>query len=407
MEPVRVAEDLYWVGAIDWKVRDFHGYVTKNGTTYNNYLLVDKDITLFDAVHKDFFHYSIGNIRKIVDPKKIKNMVINHIEPDHAGAVEAFLREMPDATVYITERGKKGLERMFSLDDRKFKTVKTGEILNTGTYNLLFIETPMLHWPDSMVTYIKELKTLISQDAFGLHFASICRFDDEFVETYSTFELEDAVYDYYANILMPFGSLIIAKINEISKLGIEIDVIAPDHGVVWRKDPKKVLNMYLDMANNKAECGVLVVYDTMWGATERMVFPIVKGIKDEGVKTKVVKLRSTPTSDAIKEFWKLRGMLVGTPTINNSMFPSVAEFLHHLSGLKPRLRIAGAFGSYGWSGGGVKQAYESLRKMNLEIVEPGLEVNYGLSQEDEKRCYEFGIAFAKKVKEFHSTLEIR
>jgi flavorubredoxin len=400
MEPVKVAGDLYWVGAIDWGIRDFHGYVTKNGTTYNNYLLLDRDVTLFDAVHRDFLHESLENIRKLVEPKKIKNFVINHIEPDHSGAFQAFLREMPEAKVYLTERGKRGLQRMFNFDADRFVTVKTGATLNTGKYNLLFLETPMLHWPDSMVTYVRELKTLISQDAFGLHFASTCRFDDQFVVTYSEFELEDAVYDYYANILMPFGNLIKEKIEEIKKLDIDINIIAPDHGIIWRKNPEKVMSMYMDMASGKAECGVLIVYDTMWHSTERMVFPIMRGIEDEGVNSRVIKLRASPLSDAIKEFWKLRGMLVGTPTINNSMFPSVAQFLYHLTGLRPKQRIAGAFGSYGWSGGGVKQAYEYLKRMDLQIVEPGIEINYGLSLEDEKKCYEFGKSFAKKVKEF-------
>ncbi|MCX7857731.1 MAG: FprA family A-type flavoprotein [Deltaproteobacteria bacterium] len=404
MEPIIVKEDLYWVGAIDWGVRDFHGYVTKNGTTYNNYLLLDKDITLFDCVHKDFSLMSLENIRKLIDPKLIKNFVINHIEPDHSGALYTFLKELPNVTVFTTEKGKKGLERMFNMEGVNVKTVKNGETLSTGKYTLLFLETPMLHWPDSMVTYVRELKTLISQDAFGLHFASTCRFDDEFISTYSSFELEDAIYDYYANILMPFGSLIKSKIEEIVKLGIEIEIIAPDHGVIWRKDPKKVINMYLDMASGKAECGVVIVYDTMWHATEQMVYPIVKGILDEGVKAKVIKLRSSPLSDAVKEFWKLRGVLVGTPTINNSMFPSVAEFLYHLSGLKPRLRVAGAFGSFGWSAGGVKQAYEFFRKMGLEVVEPGLEINYGLKDEDREKCYEFGRTFAKRVSEFHKNL---
>ncbi|MCS7280831.1 MAG: FprA family A-type flavoprotein [Desulfobacterota bacterium] len=405
MKPIKVSEDLYWVGAIDYGVRDFHGYVTKNGTTYNNYLLVDRDVTLFDAVHKDFFHVSIDNIRSIVDPKEIKNFVVNHIEPDHSGAIEAFLREMPQATVFITERGKKGLKRMFDIPEERIKVVKNGESLNTGKYTLLFIETPMLHWPDSMVTYITELKTLITQDAFGFHFASTCRFDDEFVKTYSEYELEDAIYDYYANILMPFGNLILKKVEDITKLGIEIKIIAPDHGVIWRSNPEKVLKLYTQMAEGKAECSITIIYDTMWHATERMVFPIVKGIEDEGVKTKVVKLRSSPMSEAVKEFWKGRGMLVGTPTLNNSMFPSVAEFLYYLSGLKPRLRMAGAFGSYGWSGGGVKDAYEYLKKMGLETVEPGIEINYGPTEEDKKACYEFGRTFAKKVREYHRSIE--
>jgi flavorubredoxin len=392
------------VGAIDWGVRDFHGYITQNGTTYNNYLINDKDITLIDTVKHDFYSVTIENIRSIIDPSRIVNLVINHIEPDHASAIDAIMRLIPNATIYITERGKKGLDRYFDTSQWTFKIVKTGDTLNTGKYNLLFLETPMLHWPDSMVTYVKEAKLLISQDAFGQHIATAARFDDEFVECASLFELEDAVVDYYANILMPFGQLIKGKIADIVKLGLEIDMIAPDHGVIWRKDPNKIIQMYLDMAEGKAGLKVAIIYDTMWHSTEYMTVPLMQGIKDAGVDCKVIKLRATPMSTAIKEFWKSRGCLIGTPTINNVMFPSVSEFLYHLGGLRPKNRIMGAFGSYGWGGGAVKEAYDVLKRMGLEVVEPGFQVQYKPSVEDEQKCYEFGREFAKKVKEYHEKL---
>jgi flavorubredoxin len=404
MKAVEIKPDIYWVGAIDWGVRDFHGYITQNGTTYNNYLINDKDITLIDTVKHDFYSVTIENIRSIIDPSRIVNLVINHIEPDHASAIDAIMRLIPNATIYITERGKKGLDRYFDTSQWTFKIVKTGDTLNIGKYNLLFLETPMLHWPDSMVTYVKEAKLLISQDAFGQHIASAARFDDEFIECASLFELEDAVVDYYANILMPFGQLIKGKIADIVKLGLEIDMIAPDHGIIWRKDPNKIIQMYLDMAEGKAGLKVAIIYDTMWHSTEYMTIPLMQGIKDEGVDCKVIKLRATPMSVAIKEFWKSRGCLIGTPTINNVMFPSVSEFLYHLGGLRPKNRIMGAFGSYGWGGGAVKEAYDALKRMGLEIVEPGIQVQYKPSVEDEQKCYEFGREFAKKVKEYHEKL---
>ncbi|MEK6692016.1 MAG: FprA family A-type flavoprotein [Nitrospirota bacterium] len=401
MKAVEIKPDIYWVGAIDWAVRDFHGYITPNGTTYNNYLIVDKQVTLLDAVKHDFAEVTIGNIKGIIEPSRIENLVINHIEPDHASSIDKIMKLIPDATIYITEKGRKGLERYFDTSGWKFKIVKTGDILNIGKRNLLFIETPMIHWPDSMMTYIKEDKLLISQDAFGQHYASASRFDDEFIKCFSVSELEDAVRDYYANILMPFGALIKKKVEEIQKMGLEIDMIAPDHGIIWRDDPSKVIKAYLDMADGKADLVVVIIYDTMWHSTEQMIPPILQGIKDEGVEVKVIKLRSTPMSGAIKEFWKSRGCLVGTPTLNNIMFPSVAEFLSHLRGLRPKKRIVGAFGSYGWGGGAVKEAYEEFKKMGLEVVEPGVQVVYRASSEDEKRCYEFGREFAKRMKEYH------
>lgn len=402
MNPVKLKDGIYWVGAIDWAVRDFHGYITPRGTTYNNYLIFDEEITLVDAVKEDFTEISLKNIRALVEPSKIRHIIVNHIENDHASGLDRIKSFCPEADIYITERGKKGLERFFDISRWDIKTVKTGDTLKIGKRTLLFIETPMLHWPDSMMTYVKEDRLLISQDAFGQHIASSARFDDEYITCESMSELEDAVIDYYANILMPFGQLIKSKIEEIKKLNLEIDMIAPDHGVIWRQNPGKVLQMYLDMANGRTALSVAIIYDTMWHSTEQMTLPIMQGIRDEGVDCKVIKLRATPMSVAIKEFWKARGALIGTPTLNNIMYPSIAEFLTHLRGLRPKNRIAGAFGSYGWGGGAVKEVYEELKRMGLELYEPGIQVMYRPSLEDEKRLYEFGRDFARKVKEYHA-----
>lgn len=405
MKAIEIKQDVFWVGAIDWGVRDFHGYVTPNGTTYNNYLIVDEQITLIDTVKHNFHEITVDNIKSVVNPAKITNLVINHIEPDHASSIDKIMELAPDATIYISERGKKGLDRYFDTSKWKFKIVKTGDTLNTGRFNLQFIETPMIHWPDSMMTYVKEARLLISQDAFGQHLATSARFDDEFVECSSYAELDDAVIDYYSNILMPFGQLIKAKIAEIEKLGLEIDMIAPDHGVIWRREPKRVMKRYIDMADGKASLRVAIIYDTMWYSTEYMTLPIMQGIRDEGIDCKVIKLRASPMSVAIKEFWKSRACLIGTPTLNNVMFPTVAEFLTHLRGLRPKNRITGAFGSYGWGGGAVKEAYEEFNRMGLEVAEPGIQVIYRPSAEDEKQCYAFGREFAKKAKEYHKKFE--
>ena len=341
MKAVEIKPDIHWVGAVDWAVRDFHGYVTPDGTTYNNYLIMDEQITLVDTVKDEFAWITIENIKELVDPSKIKNIVINHIEPDHASGLDRVMALVPDATIYITNKGKKGLDRHFDTSKWKFNIVKTGDTLNTGKYNLLFLETPMLHWPDSMMTYIKEAKLLISQDAFGQHLATASRFDDEFIKISSSAKLDEAVVEYYANILMPFGPLIKKKIADIQDLGLEIDMIAPDHGVIWRKDVGGILQRYLDLAGGKANLSVSIIYDTMWHSTERMTLPLMQGIKDEGVDCNVIKLRATPLSVAIKEFWKSRGCLIGSPTLNNILYPSVAEFLTHLRGLRPKNRKIG------------------------------------------------------------------
>ena len=403
MKPVVVKDGVYWVGAIDWAVRDFHGYETPRGTSYNNYLVLDDEPTLIDAVNYEFADATIRNIKGIIDPSRIRHFVVNHIENDHASAAEKIHGIMPDATVYMTERAKKGLERFFDLSTWHIRVVKTGDTVAIGKRHLLFLETPMLHWPDSMVTYIPEDKLLVSQDAFGQHIASSARFDDEFIECYSQAELDDAVVDYYANILMPFGQLIKAKIAEIQRLNLDIQIIAPDHGVIWRANPGKILQMYMDMAEGKAEERVCIIYDTMWHGTELMAQPIAEGVRDEGVECRVIKLRATPQSVAIKEFWKARGTLLGSPTLNNILFPSVAQFLTHIRGLRPKNRILGAFGCFGWGGGAVKEAYEEFKRLGLETYEPGLQVLYRPSREDEGKCYDFGREFAKKMREYHAS----
>ncbi len=405
MKPVELTNGIYWVGAVDWAVRDFHGYETPRGTSYNNYLIMDEEVTLIDTVKFDFADITLKNILSVVEPAKIKHIIINHIENDHATSLDRIMEIAPQATIYLTEKGRKGLERFYyNTPNWNMKVVKSGDTLKIGRRTLRFIETAMLHWPDSMMTYVEEDKILFSQDAFGQHIASASRFEDEYITSVSAPELDDAVIDYYANILMPFGALIKSKIAEIQKMGLEIGMIAPDHGIIWRKDPQKVLGRYLEMANGKANLSVTIAYDTMWQSTEKMSVPIAEGIKAEGVDVRVVKLRATPMSVAIKEFWKSRGTLIGSPTLNNILYPSVAEFLTHLRGLRPKNRIVSAFGSYGWGGGAVKEALEEAKKMGLETVEPGIQLLYRPSFEDENTCFAFGQEFARRVKAYHETI---
>ena len=401
MKPVELKKDIYWVGAIDWAVREFHGYETPHGTSYNNYLIIDEEITLIDTVKYNFSDITIKNITNIVDPAKIKHVVVNHIENDHVTSLGDIMALTPDATVHISARGKKGLDRFFETSKWKFNIVKAGDILKIGKHSLSFMETPMLHWPDSMFTFCPEANILFSQDAFGQHLASSARFDDEFDACEFPYVLDDSVIDYYANILMPFGQLILDKIADLGKLGIQPEIIAPDHGIIWRGNPQRALDSYIRMATGKSDLRALVIYDTMWKSTEIMSYPIAEGIREEGVDCKILKLRATPTNVIIKEFWKARGALFGSPTLNNILYPSVAEYLTHLRGLRPKNRLVGAFGSYGWGGGAVKEAYEIFATMGLEQFEPGLQFIFKPSADDQEKCYEFGRGFAGRLKEYH------
>ncbi|MEM4202143.1 MAG: flavodoxin domain-containing protein [Candidatus Hadarchaeum sp.] len=394
MPPVKVLEDIYWVGAVDWNVRNFHGftYTTHRGTTYNAYLILDEKIALVDTVYGPFAGEMMERIKEVIDPAKIDYIIANHVETDHSGAIAEVLKHAPRAKVIGTARCKAGLEKHY-FGNWDFQVVKTGDELNLGSRTLKFIEAPMLHWPDSMFTYIEKDALLLPNDAFGQHLASSGRFDDEVDEAVLMAEAAK----YYANILWPFSTLILRKIEEIQKLGLKINMIAPSHGVIWRKDPMKIVKAYLSWARGEAKRKVLVVYDTMWGSTEKMAKAMVEGLRSEGVEVMLFRLPYSDRSDVIKELLDARGLLVGSGTINNGILPTVAPFLEDLVGLKPRGKVAAAFGSYGWGGGAVKHIEESLTKAGMELVLPGLSVNWAPNKEELQKSFEFGKEFSKKL----------
>jgi flavorubredoxin len=402
MKPVTLKEGVFWVGAIDWAIRDFHGYEIPKGTTYNNYLVMDVEPALVDGVKLEFAGSTIENIKSLIEPGRIKHLIVNHIEPDHGGALSRLIPLLaPGVLVHCTEKGRKGLSLFHDTSGWNFHVVKTGDTLNIGKQTLVFIETPMLHWPDSMMTYMPGQKLLFSQDAFGQHIASAQRFDDDFVSSCSVFELEDSVWDYYANILMPFGGLIKTKLEEMEKLGIAPDMIAPAHGVVWRKEPSKPVSMYRGMIEGRAEERVTIIYDSMWGGTGRLAQPIMEGVKDAGLDCRVFKLRATPLSVCVKEFWRARGCLLGSPTLNGLLLPSMGQLLTYLKGLKPKNRMAGAFGTFGWAALAVNQIMEEMRGMGLEVFSEPLKVNYSPSRAATDEAYDWGGRFARALREYH------
>ena len=394
MTGVRVAEDVYWVGAVDWNARSFHGftYSTHRGTTYNAYLIVDNKIALVDSVYGPFAGEMIERIREIVEPEKIDYVIANHVETDHSGAIAEVLKHAPKAKVVGTARCKQGLLKHY-FGDWDFQVVKTGDEINLGRKSLRFIEAPMLHWPDSMFTYIEKDALLLPNDAFGQHLATSKRFDDEVNENI----IMEETTKYYANILWPFSSLVIKKIEEIQKQNLKINMIAPSHGIIWRSNPMKIVEAYLRWAKGDAKKKVLVVYDSMWGSTEKMAKAIIEGIQSEGVETMLFRLPVSDRGDVIKELLETRGLLIGSATINNNILPTVAPFLEELRGLKPRGKIAAAFGSYGWGGGALKTIEETLKQAGMELASPGLAVKWVPNKEEIQKCFEFGKEFARKI----------
>ena len=395
LPPVKVLENIYWVGAVDWNKRHFHGftYSTHRGTTYNAYLIVDKKVALVDTVQHSFADEMIERIKEIIDPSKIDYIIANHVESDHSGSIAEIMKLAPKATVIGTANCQKGLEKHY-FGNWDFKVVKTGDTLNLGERTLSFLEAPMLHWPDSMFTYIEKDALLLSNDGFGQHLATSQRFDDEVDQTVLMWEAAK----YYANILWPYSTLVTRKIEQVQKLNLKIDMIAPAHGIIWRKDPMKIVKAYLKWASGEAKKTILIVYDTMWESTEKMAKAMLEGIISEGVEAKLYRLPFSDNGDIIGELLETKALLVGSSTINNGILPTVAPFLREMEGLRPRNKLAAAFGSYGWGGGATATIEKSLKSAGMELVAPAMTVNWVPNKDELQKCYDYGKEFAKKVK---------
>jgi flavorubredoxin len=390
MSKVELKEGIYWVGAIDWDIRDFHGYTTHRGTTYNAYLIVSDKIAVVDTVKDGFFPEMLERIKEIVDPKDIDYLVANHVEMDHSGSINAFLEAAPKAVIHCTKRCRDGLLSHFDID-REFVEVKTGDELSLGGKTLMFVEAPMLHWPDSMFTYVKEDRVLLPNDGFGQHLASEERFND----TVDQDVLYEEASKYYANILMPLGSLITKKLGELKD--VPVDVIGPSHGVIWRDNPAQIVEQYAKWAAGESDAKkALVIYDTMWHSTEKMAFALVDALVEAGFDARSYHLRNDDNSDIIKEVLDARAVLIGSPTLNNKMFPTVAGFLNYLTGLRPTGKIAAAFGSYGWGGGAIKEINAALES-TFDVVGPGVGAKFRPDSDVISKCRELVNEISKRI----------
>jgi len=394
MSAVEIVKNISWVGAVDWNVRSFHGftYSTHRGTTYNSYLIMDDKITLVDTVFGPFGNEMLEKIAEITNPAKIDYVIANHVETDHSGAIPEIMRIAPNATVIGTARCREGLQKHY-FGNWNFQVVKTGDEISLGSKTLKFIEAPMLHWPDSMFTYVPEDSLLLPNDAFGQHLATSRRFNDEVDQAI----LMEEAAKYYANILWPLSAMVARKIEEISKMGLPIRMIAPSHGVIWRDRPLQIVESYLRWAKGEARKRILVVYDTMWGSTEKMAKMIMKGIISEGVETSLFRLPYSDRGDIFKELLDAECLVIGSSTINNSILPTVSPFLDELVGLKPVNKTAAAFGSFGWGGGAVKTIEDSIAKAGIRNIVPSLAVKWAPDTLELQECFEFGKEIAQKI----------
>ncbi|MEM0330412.1 MAG: FprA family A-type flavoprotein [Archaeoglobaceae archaeon] len=385
MNPVKIAEDIYWVGALDWEEKDFHNFQTPRGLTYNSYLILDEKKVVIDAVKHKFVSEQIERISKLIDPKEIDYVVVNHIEPDHASGLADLMRLAKKAVVICSQRGKEGLCKNFDCKDWNFMVVKNGDTLKIGKRTLMFLDMTMLHWPDSIATYVVEDKILFSNDAFGQHVAS----EERFAEELGVEEALKWAKLYYANILMPLATLIKKKLEELK--GVEVKLIAPSHGVAWR-DPKIIIEHYRKWADFETENKVVVVYDTMWGSTEKLARAIAEGAS-KNAKVRLFHIRRDSWTEIVAEILDAKAIAVGAPTIHNSLFPPVAGFLSYLKSLKPKNKKALAFGSYGWNGVAVKEIAKALEELGYETKQ--FAVKFKPTKEELEKAYDLGVELAK------------
>jgi flavorubredoxin len=389
---IKITDRVYWVGAIDWSLRNFHGYLTSKGSSYNAFLILADKVTLIDTVKPQFYDEMMARIASVVDPKDIKYVVSNHAEMDHSGALPRLMHALNPEKLVASKKGAEALELHFHWG-QEVEVVGTGDHLDLGNAKLSFIESRMLHWPDSMFAFLEEEGVLFSNDAFGMHLASSERFADQ-VDP-SLLKYEGA--KYFANILLHLSPIVTRLIDKLPSFNLDIKMIAPDHGPIWRENPTEIVEWYGDWAEQRPTNKAVVVYDTMWQSTTRLANAVVDGLVEGGAKAILMPLGASHRSDVLTELLDAGALLVGSPTINNQVYPTVIDVMNYIMGLKPKNLVGASFGSYGWSGEAVKHLDKMLQDMKIELVQPGIRVKYVPTDEDLVACRNMGLAVAAKI----------
>ena len=385
----KISDTVSWVGKIDWELNRFHGdeYSTNKGSSYNSYLIRDEKTVLIDTVWAPFSSEFVTNLKKEIDLNKIDYIIMNHSEIDHSGALSELMQEIPSTPIYCTKNGAKIIKGHHH-KDWNFIEVKTGDTLDIGKNKLIFVEARMLHWPDSMMTYMSGENILFSNDAFGQHYASELMYNDKVDND----ELYNEAIKYYANILTPFSKFVVSKIDEVVALNIPIEMICPSHGVIWRDNPLQIITQYMEWAKSYQENQITIIYDTMWNGTRRMAEAIAEGIqtKDKDVNVKLYNCAKRDKNDIITEVFKSKMILVGSSTINNGILTAAAGIMEMIKGMKFTNKKAAAFGSYGWSGESVKIITELLKEAKFDVVNDGIKELWNPDEDALHRCREFG-----------------
>lgn len=391
----KISDNVFWVGAIDWTLADFHGYSTR-GSTYNAYLVIDEKTALIDTVKAPFFEEMMARIRSVIDPRKIDYIISNHSEMDHTGSLPQTLAVTEPDQVFASAAGAQNIPAHFHGNDR-IVPVKEGQRLALGRRSLRFLETKMIHWPDSMFAYLEEDRLLFSNDVFGMHWASSERYVDQIDPGVRDYEAAK----YFANIFMPYSNLVGKLLEKMKTADLAPLIIAPDHGPIWRKeaDIEMIMRKYAVWADPPSTLKAVIAYDTMWGSTAAMADAVAAGLESGGARPKVMPLSLAHRSDIATELLDAGALLVGSSTLNGQMLPRIADLLTYLRGLKPRHLIAGAFGSYGWHPKAVSQIKEIFGELRLPLIGEAVEAKFVPTEADLERCVEYGKAVATRLLE--------
>ena len=394
MRAMNVTDNIWWVGAIDWNLRDFHGFEVPEGTTYNCYLVKgESGVALVDTVKAPFVPELLARIQSVVSLDQVTHIIVNHVEPDHNGGLPQVMAAIPGARVVASPSGVRGVAEYHN--GLAIEAVKGDDVIDLGGRTLEFLPQPMVHWPDSMFTYCPEERVLMPNDAFGQHVASEERFADEL-------GLDEALRQlgiYYANILLPLGTAVGKAIDKVLDKGWALDVVAPSHGVMWRgADFGHVVEHYRRWGSGELADKAVVVYSTMWGSTEALAQRVGEGLSAGGVEVAVHDLAVTPLSHITYELLEAKALVLGSPTLHHGMLYRVAGYLQYLSGLKPTGRVAATFGSYGWSKGAEKEMRERLEAIGMEVVADDFLVKFRPTADDLLAAEAWGRELAEAIK---------
>jgi flavorubredoxin len=389
-EKVEIVKDVYWVGAIDWMLRDFHGLWTPKGGTYNAYLIIDEKVTLIDTVAPNFTQELIDRIRMIIDPAKIDYIICQHVEPDHSTSYADMIKVAPKAKIVTSKRGAEYLQKSYPGVKFPIEIVEDGSSLSLGKRSLTFVQIPMVHWPETMISYMPEEKLVFSNDAFGMQIATPYRFADQIDDWY------EPLRAYYSYIVRWNAAAVLKAFKKVE--GVPIEIICPSHGPIWRKNVDQIIEIYHRWSSSPEKEHAIVVYSTIWKSTKQMAYAIREGISSVGVPADLYNLEDEILSRVQGAAMEAKAVVVGAMTYNIDPYYPTAAFMPYLKHLRPTNKIGAAFGSYGWGGGATKVLTQQLTDFKFgEVLDP-LDVQFRPTEEDLKRCFEYGQEIGRKVK---------